>query len=181
MVGENLSTAADIANVIIAFLALAVASTSIVLTLWSIKSQERHNRLSLTPIPQIFAGDYEDRLFVSVENSGPGTAIILETAVRGEQGEKDDLISHMPATPAGLFWKTYISRTVGRAIQPGEELFLIELVGDHSDPQFAAYRDQCRRALAKLTVTISYTDVYKTAFDPCSRPLDWFGRHWAKS
>ena len=173
---DSASGIPEAANVVIALLALIVAATSIFLTWRSLKGQERHNRLSVTPMPQIAVGDYENSLFVRIDNNGPGPLIIKDLEVLGGVKKAGDIISLMPALPSGMAWRDYVSGLAGRAIEQGSSLVLISLSGDPEEKSFSDARDICRLSLAKLTVRLTYTDVYGSSFDPCERALTWFAR-----
>jgi hypothetical protein len=50
-------------------------------------------------------------------------------------------------------------------------------VGDPDDYEFAAFRDDVRRALSKLTVSLVYEDIYDRKMPIKQRDLKWFARN----
>lgn len=55
---------------------------------------------------------------------------------------------------------------------------IIELNGDEDDMTCAAFRDQVRRAISALTITVEYKDIYGRSISNKVRDLKWFGRHF---
>lgn len=90
---------------------------------------------------------------------------------------KDDLISWMPSLPAGMYWSTFYDNLDGMCIPSGEEAVILRFEGDLNNKQFTATRDDIRRALSKLRVTVQYRDIYNRKMPPKERDLSWFGRH----
>jgi hypothetical protein len=174
---DRTNALAAVANVIVAAVALLVAALSIFFSWKSLASQTKHNKLSVKPLPFIAVADYEDRLLVKLVNNGSGPLIVKSTTVHGSGQHTESLIGQMPRMPPSLAWKTFTSGMRDRSILPGDELFFVDLVGNPSDPIFRNFRDDCRRAMASLTVTITYSDIYSDKFDPISRKLNWFARN----
>ena len=58
---------------------------------------------------------------------------------------------------------------------------MLELEGQSENENFAKFRDECRRRLSNITLTIEYTDIYGTKAQVTKRNLNWFGRRLALS
>lgn len=167
---------ANWANVAIALLALIVAVVSILLSRATSRNQIRHNKLSVKPIPYFRFGDYENRLFVSIKNNGIGPLLVKKVIVSNNYDSKSDLISWMPQHPANVTWAHFSSVLSDRSILPSDEIMLIDLKGHPDDEVFQSYRKLCRSALAPLTLSLDFSDIYSEKIETHSRPLVWFAR-----
>jgi hypothetical protein len=165
-------------SAITASCALLVSFLSIVLTVWTLRVQRRHNFLSVTPIASIPINDYEDNIAVKVKNTGVGPLLIETFRATDGHEEKDDLISWMPSLPTGMYWSTFYDDIDGLCIPPGDEAVLLRLQGDPNDTRFIEARDSTRRALSALIVTVTYKDIYSRRMSSKTRNLSWFGRHF---
>jgi hypothetical protein len=170
---------AAIASTAVALLAFVVSAISLYVAHATLKHQRRHNVLSVTPIPHVSVGDYEDRITVRIRNDGTGPLIVKRVSVEDGNQVENALIDWMPALPDGMYWITFVGEMSNRSIAQGREVILLELEGDASDPIFASVRDVVRVALSPLTINIAYTDVYQSRLNPCQKELSWFGRHFA--
>ena len=180
--GDALASAASVANVVVAFLALLVATISIFFTIRGLALQRKHNHLSVVPVPFIALADFENHIRVQIRNDGIGPLLIRKISflVESAAGEHSDLVKYMPALPSGHYWTNYASGDA-RSIRPGDALVLLELKIDHTEKKLADFRDLCRKTLSKMTICLEYTDVYRNQFPQVSRKLDWFNQRLAPS
>lgn len=177
MDANDISAIAAAGSAIAAALAVAVAYWSVRLSSKTLSTQERHNHLTVRPIPFLGLADYDDMLRVKISNDGSGPLIIKEVSVKDSAGTSNsDVISWMPPLPDGMHWSQFTSHIVDRAFLPGSELILLQLEGDPEEERFSQFRRECRQTLARLTVQLRFTDVYENNFDPYSRTMDWFAR-----
>ena len=176
IVNPESSGLADWVSIGIAVAALIGATISTLLTWSSVRSQDKHNRLSLKPLPRIGVGDYLSRLYVKVVNDGPGPLIIKEVRVSDDAKVANNLLSFMDKVPNTVVWEDFVVEAKDRSIRSNDEMILLALKGDSKDPKFEAVRSSVRLILAKLTVEVEYTDVYGTEFEACTRVLTWFAR-----
>lgn len=174
---DRTNAIAAVANVIVASAALLVATVSIIVSLRTLRTQKRHNELSVKPLPFIAIADYEDRLWVKLVNNGSGPLIVRSTEVSGPDKITKGVIDQMPPMPRGLAWKSFTSGMENRSLPSTQELFFVDLAGDPSSETYRTYRDQVRTLLSQLRVTVRYTDIYGQKFEPATRTLNWFGRH----
>ena len=121
----------------------------------ALKYQQRHNVLSVKPVPMISPADHENRLSVALKNNGSGPLIVKSIAVTGGHEPKTYLRACMPSLPNGFAWNTYVGPVENQSLSAGEEIILLELKGDEKDQRFLTFRDQCRAALGLLTVTVA--------------------------
>ena len=163
---------------IVAALALLTSVVAIVVSVVSMYLQRQHNYKSLTPIPTISIGDYEDNIFVSLENTGIGPLIIMSIRVTDGNETKNDIISCLPDLPDGVIWDTFHVNLDGVCVPAGGAIELMKLSGDPDDLRFAEARDNCRKVLQRLSVTVAVKDIYQRTIPPTERSLFWFGRHF---
>jgi hypothetical protein len=174
----------DQTNALVALAAVGVSCLSVLLTVWSVAGQRKHNRLSVRPLAWISLADYEHRVSVKLHNNGVGPLIIQKIFVSDGQAVKDNVIDWMLDLPHGRQWNDFAKDLQARSLAPGGEIVLLLLKGDPkddpvNDAKFGLARDLCRKWLKKLTVELHYTDVYNRAMTPATRSLSWFGRHAA--
>jgi hypothetical protein len=168
-----------VASAAAAFLALAVSAISLVVSLWSLRVQRRHDVLSVRPLPEVTVADYEDSLRVKIRNNGSGPMIIQSLTVWTGTDSKQSLVECMPKLPAGRPWNGFSHRLENRSLLPGADIVLLELTEYEGEQSFAQCRDLTRAALSALTISVKYSDVYDTVLPEYSKSLDWFGRHTA--
>lgn len=164
--------------------AVITSIVSIAVSIIALRMQRNHDRKSVLPIPQIDFGDYEDCLYVKIENAGVGPAIITDfKAINTETGETaGSIIELMPNVIDHFYWGGFVQHIKGRAIPAQSELTIISFLGDSDeiDSHYvpgarALIRDAIRRELTKLTMSLVVSDVYGKKIE-CSRGLEWFGR-----
>jgi hypothetical protein len=167
----------DQINALAAICALLVSFLSILLTFIALWLQRQHNFKSVTPIASILVGDFENKLQVTLKNTGIGPLVIEKFRVAGEQGEMDDIISWMPSSSTGIHWATFTANIDGRSIPPNESVIILQLMGDPTNKKFAAFRDDVRHALSRLKVSLAYKDIYDRRMPIKQRDLKWFARN----
>ena len=170
----------DQVNAFSAICALVVSFLSIILTVVSLLLQRRHNFKSLTPIASVIFDDYEDMVALKLKNTGVGPLIVEKFIATDGVEKKDNLISWMPNTPAGILWDNFYVYLDGIVVPPGEEVDILKLRGNINKESFNIFRDDVRKALSRLTVIIEYRDIYNRRMKGNQRNLQWFGRHFNK-
>lgn len=136
---EYLEKHHDLVTAATALAALVVSLMSIVLTVWNMIAQRSHNRKSVLPIGQLTEGDYEDRIFVGVRNSGIGPMLIDKILVKKQGANAETrlaIIDFMPPLPDGILWSTFMTDMSGSAVPADKERTLISLEGDPRDEKF---------------------------------------------
>lgn len=141
--------------------------------------------------------DFENRIYVGIENSGLGPLTIKGFRVYNSMKEfKDKLIDYMPELPNNYAWSNFFGNPVGYVLKEGKIVTLIEIEArnlsiDNTDlagdeqflPEgafilaFSSTRNQIRHALSDLTIEIEYEDIYENKMPIVKRKLDWFSRN----
>lgn len=163
----------DEINACTALAAVLMSVISIFFAIISFREQRNHNYQSLKPIPLIAPSDYEDLVLVTMENTGVGPLLIKEVIVFDDKAKKDSLIDWMPD---GVTWENFSSNLKGYCLPAGKQIDLLRFSGDETKDKYRAQRASCRRQLAKLKITLRYTDIYDRAMPDYTRDLTWFGR-----
>lgn len=163
---------------IVAICALFVSVLSLGTSLYFSWAARDHNRRSVKPLPYIQQPDYENRLAVIAQNHGTGPLILRRAEATSPDGSRGHLIDLIPNPPSGKSFTTYTKVEQVRAIRPGDEVVLIEIAIDLRNKAEVTYRDELRRALGQMTLTLEYTDMYESRFEPYSRTMSWFLRHF---
>ncbi len=175
---ESLKVYKDELSGITALLALLISFLSIIFTVISLYFQRRHNFKSLTPILNISISDYENRIGVTLKNTGVGPLIIESfTATNGEISQ-NNIISLMPSLQQNIFWTTFYDNFVGVCIPHNQSITVIQLDGDSNNSDYAQFRNEVRKYLSKLSITIKYKDIYDRSMPIKEKKLEWFGRHF---
>lgn len=180
----------DVANAVAAFGSAILAAVACLISFISLyvshrtaKHQENHDRMSVRPLVYVALGDYENRLYVKIQNNGVGPLILKRITVEGAAEPNKPLIEAMPELPQKAAWTNFVEEITGRSVPPGGEVFLVDLEEGSSASRayFTLARDLVRVALGPLTVKVEYTDVYDQSLPIAVRKLDWFHRHIAAS
>lgn len=166
-----------LASAAAAFLALIVSSLSVWISLQAMKSQRKHNELSVRPLAEVTVADYESSLRVKLKNNGTGPMIIKSIDVWMGEYSKKCLVDWMPQNlPNERLWTDYSGELTDRSLQSGSEIVLLALTEYDGEKNFDICRELVREALAPLTVTVNYTDIYENPMPNRVKPLSWFGR-----
>ena len=88
---------ATVVTTCIACFALIISVVSLCVAHVTLKNQERHNILSVKPIPMVSVVDYEDRLTVKIRNHGSGPLIIKNIQVKRASQARESLIEWFEA------------------------------------------------------------------------------------
>ncbi len=174
---ELIKSNPDQVNAFVALCALFISLLSIVLTVFTLWMQQRHNYKSLTPIASLPIGDYENIIEVSLKNTGVGPLIVKKFIVSNENQSKNNIINWMPNPPENISWETFYNEIEGICVPPSESATIIRLSGNENSQTFSKFRDQVRKALAPLKIEVVYQDIYNREMPKAKRDLSWFGRH----
>jgi hypothetical protein len=167
----------DLANAVAAIASAATALVAVVVSLWALHVQRRHNILSIRPIPEVTVADYEGSLRVKLRNNGTGPMLVTSLQVFGKDGVKPSIIEWMPSLPGGRMWNHFSMALENRTFQPDGAIPLLELTSEQLEPTFAHCRDLTRAELRNLRVVVHYTDIYRSRLPTYEKSLAWFGRN----
>lgn len=166
-----------LASAVAAFLALILSLVSVGISFWAVRSERRHNELSVRPLAEITYVDYENSIRVKLRNHGTGPMIVTSlTATNGIDSEAS-LVDLMPDLPMKRLWNTFVDNLADRSLSAGGELVLLELTEHENERDFARSRDLIRQELSRVTISVEYNNIYGTAMPPRVKKLEWFGRH----
>jgi len=169
-------------SIFIAFLTLFISAylsfLSIRYAAQTLKLQREHNFKTVTPILQIITTDHEEKLVVELTNVGTGPLIIKKLIVTKDNQTKHSIIAWMPKhpNPEVIYWTTFQGGFNGLCISQGQSVNGILLEGDWKDADFVWFRNEVRKALSELTITVDYEDIYNRPMQSQTRDLKWFGR-----
>lgn len=178
---------------IIALCALCVSIVSIVFTVIQLKIQRTHNKKTVKPIGRIKMGDYQNNIFVKIENNGVGPLIVRQVLIKNKTLQTTkSFIDILPADlTKRITWTNFTGSYESRTIIPGQSLELIVWTINDSykkidseterEAKIDQDRSELRKALKDVSVSLSYTDIYeKEEFrhELTSQEFnDWYGRH----
>jgi hypothetical protein len=164
-------------------LAFITSLVSIYYTHTGLQIQREHNIKSILPIGDISLGDYENNIFVRIDNNGIGPMIIKELKVFNLEVSGYNIIDLIPEEiNQNITWTDFVSKVKNTAINPGNPLYLIHKEFTDNLIQNDVLLDienrkELRECLSTFTVELTYTDVYSKNNYVITRNLDWFGRH----
>jgi hypothetical protein len=114
---------AAIANTVAAFGSVAVAIIAIFVSIKALRHQREHNKLSVKPLAQVLIGDYENRVYVKLVNTGTGPMIIKSIKIINAPDPSRPLKCAMPP---GVNWTQYlVTNGADRSMRPGGDIFLV--------------------------------------------------------
>ena len=166
----------------------AVASLcAIIVSIYGVLTQKKHDRKSVLPIPQVIFGDYENQIYVKIENAGVGPAILKKIEVKNSTTGQtaSSIIDQMPVVGPDFVWDTFVRNFDGRAIPPQQSLLLLKFSGQtrhgatiNEGSRESAY-NQIRMELGGLVISAFVSDVYGDEVPVLRRKLDWFHRRFS--
>ncbi|MES2441225.1 MAG: hypothetical protein V4574_00215 [Pseudomonadota bacterium] len=160
-------------NIGIASVALLVAFLSIVLSWWSLRNQDRHNRFSVRPIPFLHLRTQGRFIQVELVNDGPGLYQIKEYILDMPNRIDHNIFANLPRPVSSV----EIYTTTGlkdRTIPPRGGFNILKIVAKNESGEAENYLNECLNIIGGMTITIEYTDVYKGKFKNYVKSLDWF-------
>lgn len=167
----------DVVQAFTGLFAVIIGFVSILLTFLTLRANRKHNRLSVKPIADVSASDFEDKLLLTLTNKGSGPLIIKRFQAVNDGTAKNNVIDWMPALPPNLAWSNFVKNIEGCALRPSESIPLIDFSLDPRLPEQRKARDSIRQALSILTVEVEYSDIYDNPFKLPPQSLSWFARN----
>ena len=126
----------------ISIFSLVTSVVAIIISINTYRSQKEHNKNSVRPILNIVLGDYEDDLYVRVDNNGVGPAIItaiscINTKTEGKKSSTS-LVELVPysATVKRMnsesiadlrTYTDFVEDIAGRTISPDHSIVLLRM------------------------------------------------------
>jgi hypothetical protein len=163
-------------DLIIAGCAIIISFFSLIVAARTLCAQRIHNYLSVRPIAQFSYSDYENCIFVKLYNYGTGPLLVEKFSVQtqSDQNIHSSVINAFGGLENKIIWNDFAKEIDGRALSPNAELTLIEV---SFSPTQNETRSKVRSALAKMTLHLSYKDIYDRPQSEKKESLSWFSRH----
>lgn len=172
---------------VIAISAVTISITSLIVSVLALHIQRVHNKKSVKPIGQITIGDYEEEIYVRIDNNGVGPLIISKFEAAYLTLVKSNLIELIPEDlNQKIEWSSFVQEIEKKVIPSGERMILLKAKhGGDKDASKITVHDQywseLRRVLADITIKINYTDIYDSKPEEITRNLTFFNRHFVES
>ncbi|MFN1215927.1 hypothetical protein ACKW6Q_02965 [Chryseobacterium kwangjuense] len=164
----------DNPEIAIAFLALIVSIIGVFISIWTIRSSQKHNKLSVKPIAYILPQNYEDKICVNIQNKGTGPLIVkkiefidLKTKVKTKS-----LVESMPNLQ-NYHWSNF-SSAKEFVLSPNETKIMLELTGEIDDEIYIFNRELIREKLSTIEIYLEYTGIYGDKNIIFRYLLDWY-------
>jgi hypothetical protein len=151
-------------NTIIAISSVIIALLALVTTIWQGLITRKHNCLSVKPIGDILANNFEDKIEVILENKGTGPLILKSFRAIVGYESKSNLIDWMPNLPDGFHWSNWLKDFEGSALKPFESISLLEFTLNFREEKQRVIRNNIRNSLTKVCIEFEYTDIYNNKF-----------------
>lgn len=161
-------------EITIAFFALITSILGIFISIWTIRSSQKHNKLSVKPIAYILPQNYEDKICVNIQNKGTGPLIVdkIEFIDLRTNTKKNALIDLMPELE-NYCWSNY-SSAHKFVLSPNESKILLDLTGELDDDIYIYNRNIIRKALSYIQIRLEYTGIYGDKNVILNYNLDWY-------
>lgn len=160
-------------ELVVAIAAAFISLVSLGVAIAAMRVQRMHNYLSVKPIAHFSRGDYEDSVFVKLKNYGTGPMLIESFTVFCEHGALKRMIDAFADLAEQITWDTFTDTIDGRALAPGKEFVLLKATFGAGQVEI---KNQIRLTLSKMTLRLTYKDVYDRKQPVVSEELKWFAR-----
>lgn len=147
--------------------------------LWETSRERQTQAILARPFAYVNTGDYENDVFVKIQNLGLGPMLITKCesfSINHPEDKKVDLVDLMPH-PGSYSWSNFTIGGTPEVIPKGGEAVLLELEGDDGDPIFCKLKAEVRNRLGKIVVVVEYTDMFGNPMKPIGGLLSAFARH----
>ena len=160
-------------EMIIAAIAVVVSVISVLLTFWTIKIQQKHNRLSVRPIAEIRFSAV-DGLSVDLVNVGVGPLICKQLLTNNNVGETKPHIADFIPDAIPFAAEVFTNRW-DFTVLAGEKVNLI-LISPTRESNSQQSIKTIREAISTLSINVTYQDIYGETMPKYSKSLEWFGK-----
>ncbi|MGD1892640.1 MAG: hypothetical protein ACFB15_18875 [Cyclobacteriaceae bacterium] len=146
---------------------------ALLVTIYELHLQRRHNEKSLQPIAQIAITDRGKLLSVHIENNGVGPLIVEKLAFTKDGKHYTNIEDCLDLDPRS-YQHISVSESDKKVILPGsyDEVFSMEFGEADMDKEM----DNVRKQLAVFMLRIDGRDIYDNKVT-VKRDLQWFIRH----
>ena len=182
----HVSQPANFLDAIFSIGTIVLSVVAIIISIITFRSQKKHNKNSVRPILNIVFGDYENDIYIRVDNYGVGPAIIkgVECTYCTENGKvaKKSVVELIPSwiltqknpecfSERMCYFTDFVKDITGKTIAPEHGIVLIKQKNPDPDKAMAL-----RNFLKDISIKVFYTDIYDSKPWPCERSCDFFGR-----
>jgi len=180
----------ELLNII--FSEVGIALMALIVSIFTAISQMQHNKNSVRPILNIADCDYEDTLYVLLENKGVGPAIISDikfvSSYYAHTVETNSLIELIPTTAVcvndeseetanlNICFNTFVEDLSGRTIAQQESICLLKANFKEYDEYDKFVHLVLRNYLSNCSVSIEYKNIYDDKMDTYTHDFSFFGR-----
>lgn len=159
------------------------------------KKTNEISRNAIKPYLNIMVGDYNNKTYVKIRNSGLGTAIINDIKFVRENMNSDCIMKLAELYDSQLVnenYNTFVEDIKGRGIAPQEDIIILEkrynkTVENTLNKKGVIYflvknrkRKKLLEFLYKVEIEIMYEDIFGEKQELVYRKLDFFGRNLIK-
>lgn len=150
-----------------------IAIIAILISVYSIYIQRRHNTLTYKPIPVVIKYNYTNHISVKIWNKGTGPLIIKPVYV----DDSKNLIDILPKKVRRFKFVEYINDFRDRTISSNSYLNMIEFKIRNNDKQeegsYTNALTLIKKQLDKKVIKIVYFDIYNNKMSYNSYPLNF--------
>lgn len=179
-------------------ISLLTLIATIFISIKAYKVSKKANEISsnaIKPYLNIIVGDYNNKTYVKIRNSGLGTAIIKDIKFVRENVNAESIMKLAELYDSELGrenYNTFVEDIKERGIAPQEDIIILEKeykknVEDiETNKVFTAvlYKNKKRKKLleflCEVEIKIVYEDIFKKKQKSTYRKLDFFGRNLNK-
>lgn len=157
-------------QIITAISAIVISVLSILVSLWQLNIQRKHNYLSVQPSGYITFGDYEETIHVKLYNFGSGPMIVRKATFTKGGETKSSVIGFLPND---LPYTDFTEEVEGRTILPGNAITLVKMESEKLEEED---KFKLRNYLSDMKGVIEYTNIYENKKFTIERNFKWFSR-----
>ena len=178
---DQAGAAAAVMSAVVGAIASLIAIISVLLATKSIRIQEKHNRLSVRPIPHILIRRKKGAVAVDLHNFGFGPLIIIRMEIQSHKDDRqsysfegDDSVSlanFVSTPPDSLVVSERAAIWPQRVISPQQCVSLISVEAQQNDQLGMDHVANCLVNLDKIKLVLYFTDIYNGKFASYNRRL----------
>ena len=160
-------------ELLIAAIAVIISFISVTLTYWTIHIQQKHNKLSVKPIPE-FNLSLVGGISIELQNKGIGPLFCINLITKNTAGIRKNHIKDF--LPPKLHFKKTNFNTLREnfTLLPNETFKLITISIENKDKTQKENRIIAANEIGDLTLQLNYTSMYGETFPIYSKELIWF-------
>lgn len=160
-------------EIIVATCAVAISVISLIVALWSLAIQRKHNRLSVKPIAHLSYGDYIDCIFVELVNKGLGPLMVDNFHVVKDKNLFDTLVESIGPLPEKVVWDTFTGSLNGGTVSQDKKSILIKIT---LTKEQESVRQAIRKSLSETEIIANYRNIYNDIQPVRKETLTFFSR-----